>query len=85
MMAQRIFIACRSNHDQITLANLACQDLIGKAYDFNEDFLRRAGDFSEPENLRKCQIPVDCNAVRDSAPGEVELSCYNASGDSGDT
>ncbi|KAF4629658.1 hypothetical protein G7Y89_g8488 [Cudoniella acicularis] len=83
-MAQRIFIACRSNHDLIKVANLACKEQIGREYDPMADYLRYVGVFDVTQN-RKCQVLVDCDSTVTSSPREVYLSCYNTSWDNGET
>jgi hypothetical protein len=83
-MAQRIFIACRSNHDLIKVANLACKEQIGREYDPTADYLRYVGVFDVAQN-RKCQVLVDCDSTVTSSPREVHLSCYNTSWDNGET
>jgi hypothetical protein len=82
-MAQRIFIACRSNHDPLTVARLACQKQLGREYDPDEDFVRWAGAFDQPQSARKCQVLVDCSAIRNPVPTEITLSCYSVNTDSG--
>jgi hypothetical protein len=59
-MAQRVFISCRSHHDPIVVANLACSDLIDRAYTPKIDYMRWAGNFNNTQNRTKCQVLVDC-------------------------
>jgi hypothetical protein len=75
-MAQRIFIACRSNHDPITIANLACQQLLSRNYSSDLDYVRWAGKFGDIQNSTKCQVLVDCDAAQRDPGKGISLFCY---------
>lgn len=78
-MARRILISCRTNHDEITIAHLACVETIGRKYDPAKDFLRYVGESDPTQSPGKRQVLVDCNVNDDIIPTEVELTCYTGS------
>lgn len=79
-MAQRIFVSCRTNHDEMTVANLACTVTIGRSYDPTKDVLRYTGQSNATQNPTKRQVLVDCNVTGNTIPTEVKLTCYTGSG-----
>jgi hypothetical protein len=75
-MAQRIFVECRSNHDLISVANHACENLLSRKFDPKRDFIRYQGDFTERSKPTKVYVLVDCD--KDQSVTTIDLTCYNA-------
>jgi hypothetical protein len=76
-MAQRIFVECRSNHDLISVANLACENLLGRKFDPEKDFIRYLGDFTEKSKPTKVRVLVDCDCDKHESVTKIDLKCYN--------
>jgi hypothetical protein len=77
-MSHRIFVMCRSNHDPIEIANLACQNLLRRKYNHESDYVRCAGKFESAQENRKCQVLVDCSVGKREVGKGIPLVCYQA-------
>jgi hypothetical protein len=77
-----MFIACRSNHDRIKVANLFCPEHIGRDCNPEANPLRYVGVYKEIQN-KKCHVLVDGDFAAASSKRQVERSCSMLVGDNG--
>jgi hypothetical protein len=82
-MAQRIFVDCRSNHDLISVANLACENHLGRKFDPNKDFIRYLGDLTERSKPTKVRVLVDCD--KNQTVTKIDLTCYHVTSNNDQT
>ena len=79
-MALRIFIKFRTDQvpglpaeKDLLIAKAACLELLGRAFDFEKDFIHAQGEVLQER--ARCHVLIDCN-YRDSQPDPKDAIIY---------